>query len=254
MPSTTPYVLFDTGLKMNTRYLTEPVAYFLGEIFAAEEYVVSNGNRYMVAPARYNYGAATPLEIAEHFELVRALAVQVDGHILMKENIKGTSLDSGKNRMKGFSTFFLSESLENMEDLIPTLKVALSDSPWSVQRSFLVGIFDGRSSPDINKKNHDVRMLSLDCISDEVSSFLSEMVEMSGIRYNFNTHRDRVEGGKPRNPQLRIRDVDTFMNLVGLISPRKINLLQQAYSFNYDTVEVCDDSEVLYGLKTIKVR
>lgn len=254
MADTKSYVVFDTGLQMNTKYLTEPVAYFLGEIYAAEEYVVSNGVRYMVAPVRYNYSAATELEIAEHFELVKALARTVNGQTVMRENIVHTSLDSGKNRMPGFSTFFRVKTLEKMNDLIPTLRQALSDSPWNVQRAFLVGIFDGRSSADIDKKTQKVRMLSLDCITDEVSSFLSDMVEESGIRYNYNTHRDRLEGGKPRNPQLRIRDVDEFMRRVGLISPRKIKLLKNAYDHNYSYVEVGDASEVLPGLKTIIVR
>lgn len=253
MPET-GYVVFDTGLQMNTRYLTESVAYFLGEIFAAEEYVVSNGSKYMIAPVRYNFNAATDIEIAEHFDLVKNIARPINGQTVMRDNIIHTSLDSGKNRLPGFSTFFKSLTLENMQDLIPSLRDALYESPCSVQRSFLVGVFDGRSSADINRKTFNVRMLSLDCISDEVSSFLSQMVERSGLRYNYNTHRDRVEGGRARNPQLRIRDVDVFMRKIGLISPRRINLLKTAYSHNYTNVEIQDDSNILPGLKTIFVR
>lgn len=248
------YVVLDTGLKMNTKYLTENVAYFLGGIYASEEQVVASGKKYKIAPVRYNYSAATELEIAEHYELVKEIADPVSGQTVMAENIRGTALDSGKNRMPGFSTFFRVTTLDELVDLIPRLKDALKESPWNVQRSFLVGIFDGRSSADIDKKTHKIRMLSLDCITDEVSSFLSEMIELAGISYNYNTHRDRLEGGRPRNPQLRIRDVDDFMKRVGLISPRRLNLIKQAYEYNFSSVQVFEEYDVLPGLKTIHVR
>lgn len=254
MPDSKTYVVFDSGLMMNTQYLTENVAYFLGGIYASEEQVISSGKKYKIAPVRYNYNAATEMEIAQHYELVKEISNKVNGQTVMAVNIRGTSLDSGKNRMPGFSTFFKTTTLDKLIDLVPSLKEALSNSPWNVQRAFLVGIFDGRSSADIDKRTHKIRMLSLDCITDEISTFLSEMVGMSGISYNYNTHRDRLEGGNPRNPQLRIRDVDDFMSRIGLISPRRINLIKTAYQYNYRIVDVKDDSSVLVGLKTIHVR
>lgn len=254
MATNKSYIVFEPGMAMNTNYLTENVAYFLGGIYASEEQVSVSGKNYKIAPVRYNYNAATEMEIVQHFELVKEIATPVKGQTVMAENIRGTALDTGKNRMPGFSTFFRVTTLNELVDLIPSLREALTSSPWSVQRSFLVGIFDGRSSADIDKKTHKIRMLSLDCITDEVGSFLSEMLEMSNIRYNYNTHRDRLEGGRPRNPQLRIRDVDEFINRVGLISPRRINLIKAAYDYNYSTVLIRDNSDVLPGLKTIYVR
>lgn len=247
------YIAFNPGLAMNTQYLTEQMAYFLGGIYASEEQVISSDGKYKIAPVRYNYNAATDLEIAQHYELVKKIATPINGQTFMAENIRGTALDSGKNRMPGFSTFFKSTTLEELTDLIPNLRAALQQSPWPVQRSFLVGIFDGRSSADIDKKTHKIRMLALDCISDDIGAFLSEMVEMTGIRYNYNTHRDRLEGGRPRNPQLRIRDVEEFISRVGLISPRRVNLLKTAYEYNYKNVEVIEDSTTLLGLKTIRL-
>lgn len=248
------YVVLDTGLHMNTQFLTEKVAYFLGGIYASEEGVQSSGVEYKIAPVRYNYGAATELEIAQHFELVKAIAQPVLGQTIMAENIRGTSLDSGKNRMPGFSTFFRTTTLEKLTDLIPPLRNALENSQWNVQRAFLCGVFDGRSSADINKVNHNIRYLVLDCITDEVGDFLSQMVSMAGIRYNYNRHRDRLEGGKPRNPQLRIADVDSFIFRVGLISPRRINLLKEAYNFTHNMVQVIECNEILPGLKIIDAR
>lgn len=254
MTTSREYVAFDSGLNMNTRYLTEQVAYFLGGIYASEEQVIASGIRYKVDPVRYNYNAATEMEIAQHYELVRDIAVQVNGQTVMVENIRGTALDSGKNRMPGFATFFRSTTLIDLVDLIPSLKTALYDSPWSVKRAFLVGAFDGRSSADINKKNYSIRYLSLDCITDAAASFLSETVEMCGFDYNYNTSRERKEGGRPRNPQLRIKDVDTFMDKIGLISPRRVNLLKNAYEHTHNAVLIRDNSDVLPGLKTISVR
>lgn len=254
MTASREYVAFDSGLSMNTRYLTEQVAYFLGGIYASEEQVISSGVRYKVDPVRYNYNAATEMEIAQHYELVRDISVQVNGQTVMVENIRGTALDSGKNRMPGFATFFKATTLIDLVDLIPSLRAALYDSPWSVQRSFLVGVFDGRSSADINRQNYNIRYLSLDCITDEAGAFLSEAVEMCGLSYNYNRSRDRKEGGRPRNPQLRIKDVDMFMDKIGLISPRRINLLKNAYEHTHRSVLLRDNSDVLPGLKTISVR
>lgn len=254
MTTTIDYVTFDSGLNMKTRYLTEQVAYFLGGIYASEEQVIASGVKYRVDPVRYNYGAASKMEIVEHYELVRDISVQVNGETVMFENIRGTALDSGKNRMPGFATFFKSTSKKHLVDLIPSLRSALYESPWNVQRSFLVGVFDGRSSADINRKNHNIRYLSLDCITNEAGSFLSEIVEICGLKYNYNTYRERKEGGRPRNPQLRIKDVDMFMDKIGLISPRRINLLKSAYEHTHSDVHIRDNSDVLAGLKTISVR
>lgn len=65
------YVAFNPGLIMKTHYLTEPMAYFLGGIYASEEQVISSDGKYKIAPVRYNYNAATNLEIAQHYELVK---------------------------------------------------------------------------------------------------------------------------------------------------------------------------------------
>ena len=245
------YVEFDSGLEMESRFLTENVAYFLGGIFASEEEVETRDGHFRIAPVRYNYQAASEMEITKHFEYIKEIADQVKGTIVTADNIKGTRLDSGKNKMPGFSTFFKVRREYGLIELIPPLKQALLASPWSVHRAFLVGMFDGRSSPDIDRKTNNIRYLVLDCISDEVGAFLDDMVEAARFQHNYNTHRDRVEGGRPRNPQLRIKDVEKFMERVGLISPRRLNLLRTAYMSKYYSVELHDESAVLPGLKTL---
>ena len=132
MPESQGYVVFDSGLMMNTQYLTESVAYFLGGIFASEEEVTSSGTNYKIAPVRYNYSAATEMEIVQHYELVKEISNKVNGQTVMAENIRGTSLDSGKNRMPGFSTFFKVTTLNNLLDLVPSLEDALKNSTWTL--------------------------------------------------------------------------------------------------------------------------
>ena len=44
------------------------------------------------------------------------------------------------------------------------------------------------------------------------------------------------------------------MSKVGLISPRRVNLLKSAYEHNYSHVEIIEDSATLLGLKTIYLR
>lgn len=245
------YVSFDSGLLMDTKYLTESVAYFLGGIYASEEEVRNGVQSYKIAPVRYNYKAASPTEIATHYEYVREISDSVNGRTIMADNLRGTPLDSGKNRMPGFSTLFQVTTLDNLVASIPAVRTALLASPWSVQRCFLVGMFDGRGSADINRKTHAVRYLVLDCISDDVGTFLSEMVDHAGFHYNYNCHRDRIEGGRPRNPQLRIKDVERFMQAVGLISPRRVNLLKGAYESVYASVTVQPADEVLPHLQVL---
>jgi hypothetical protein len=245
------YVNFDSGLVMKTKYLTEPVAYFLGGIYVSQEEIHTRDSNFRIAPVRYNYGAASELEVASHYEYVKRAGSLVNGETIMSKNIRGTVLDTGKNKMNGFSTFFKVSTLDDLEAFIPTLKKGLQASSWDVRRCFLCGIYDGRGSADINKQNHNVRMLSVDCISVEIGDFLAEMLDDAGLQPNYNMHRDRLEGGNPRKNQLRIRDVDVFVQKVGLISPRRINILKQAYQFTYRKVDVIQNDDVLPGLKTL---
>ena len=205
------YVVYDAKINTGTRYLTEDVAYFLGGIYAADEKVVSNGKTYWAAPVRYNPTYSTQRETAEHFDYVSTIAAKVNGYTVMKDNIKGTSLDSGKNRLPGFSTFFESTGLLDLIPEIPDLKTALFASSQDVQKAFIIGVIDGRGTPDASAAKQVIRYLSLDCPNNDIGSFLAEVMEHYGLEVNYNTARDRLEGGNPRKPQLRIKDVEYYM-------------------------------------------
>ena len=125
---------------------------------------------------------------------------------LMAENIRGTSLNSGKFRLPGFGTYFRDTGLLELNNAIDGLKAALFQSPWSVQQAFMVGVFDGRGSIDIDKESKVIRYIVLDCPTPVIGSFLYDFFTSKGFSCNYNTARERVEGGAPRKSQLRIKN------------------------------------------------
>nr|DAZ45338.1 MAG TPA: LAGLIDADG-like domain [Caudoviricetes sp.] len=246
------YIVYDSKIKTGTKYLTEEVAYFLGGIYAADESVMSNGKTYWAAPVRYNPTYSTTTETAEHFDFVSTISSKVNGYTVMKDNIKGTSLDSGKNRLPGFSTFFESTGLTDLLVEIPNLKTALFASSKEVKKAFIIGVIDGRGTPDVSAAKKIIRYLSLDCPNNTIGSFLSDVMTNYGLDINYNTARDRLEGGKPRKPQLRIKNVEYYMEHLGYISPAKVRKLKDVYDAKYGHSSITNDSSFLAGLKYLK--
>lgn len=246
------YVVYDSKINTGTKYLTEEVAYFLGGIYAADEKVVSNGKIYWAAPVRYNPTYSTTAETAEHFDFVSTISAKVNGYTVMKDNIKGTSLDSGKNRLPGFSTFFESTGLTDLLTEIPNLQTALISSSKDVRKAFIIGVIDGRGTPDASVPKQVIRYLSLDCPNNNIGSFLSGVMTNYGLDVNYNTARDRLEGGNPRKPQLRIKNVEYYMENLGYISPAKVRKLKQVYDVKYGHSTIQYDNAFLTGLKYLK--
>lgn len=247
-----PYQVYDAGIDTGTAYLTESVAYFLGGIYAANETVVTDNNRYWAAPVRYNPQYSLATETAEHFDFVSSISANVNGYTVMKENIKGTSLDSGKNRLPGFSTFFRATTLSALEPEIPNIKEKLYGSSRDVQKAFIIGVIDGRGTPDVSVVNGILRYLSVDCPNNDIGSFLKEVMIHYGIDVNYNTARDRLEGGNPRKPQLRVKNVEWYMANVGYISPAKFRKLSEVYRVKFGRANVSNDYGFLMGLKYLR--
>jgi len=248
MPS---YLIYDAGIKTGTNYLTTEVAYFLGGIYAADEKVTNITTLYWAAPVRYNPQYSSVAQIAEHFDYVSIISSNVSGYTVMKDNIMGTSLDSGKNRLPGFSTFFESTGLTDLVAEIPILKPALLSSPLEVKMAFILGVIDGRGTPDINMSKGIIRYLSLDCPNDDIGHFLKEVFLDYGLDCNYNTARDRLEGGKPRKSQLRIKNVEFYMEQVGYISPVKFGKMKDVYTVKFGRSNVISGNAFLAGLKRL---
>lgn len=243
------YQVYNAGIDTGTNYLTKEVAYFLGGIYAADEKVISRGKTYWAAPVRYNPTYSTQSETAEHFDFVTAISARVKGYTVMKDNIKGTTLDSGKNRLPGFSTFFESTGLTDLLAEIPNFKNALFLSEQEVKKAFIIGVIDGRGTPDASVDKQVIRYLSLDCPNNDIGSFLSEVMTNYGLEVNYNTARDRLEGGNPRKPQLRIKDVEYYLENIGYISPAKLRKLADVYRAKYGRATITRDDAFLPGLK-----
>lgn len=224
----------------------------MGGIYAADERVGNNGAIYWAAPVRYNPNYSTQAETAEHFDFVRTISARVKGYTVMKDNIKGTALDSGKNRLPGFSTFFKSTGLTDLVGEIPNLKSALSHSDAEVRKAFIIGVIDGRGTPDASAEKQAIRYLSLDCPSIEIGSFLSEVMTDFGLDINYNTARDRLEGGRPRKHQLRIKNVEYYLGNIGYISPAKLRKLADVYRVKYGGATIIRDDAFLPGLKYMR--
>ncbi|MDE6784762.1 MAG: hypothetical protein K2J26_05255 [Ruminococcus sp.] len=242
--------IYNAGIRTSTRYLTPELAYFLGGIYAADESVTTEDKLYWAAPVRHNSKYATSTQITEHFDYVSEISGKVGGYIQMKESIIGTALDSGKNKtLLGFSTFFESTGLTDLCTEIPNLKTVLFNSDKEVKTAFILGVIDGRGTPDINKKNGGIRYISLDCPNNDIGNFLFEVFKNSGLDCNYNTARDRKEGGRPRRPQLRIKSIEYYMKNFGYISPCKFGKIKAEYQLIHGSANEIDGSSLLSGLK-----
>lgn len=251
---TIPYVQYDTGVGFGTSYLTENAAFILGGMFASDEAITINNTRYQIAPFRYNYSFATNQEITEHFEKIQRIIKPFNhnAQIIMAENIRGKPLDTGKNRMPGFSVFVPTRN-NSLADIIPDLKYALSNSNKNVRRSFFAGIFDGRGSIDRNKTNSSVRYISVDCPNPDLGSFLYDVLTENNVSCNYNTARDRLAGGKPRNNQLRVKSAEQFLSEVGFISPKKNNIIANLLRKSGKKYRVYQEVKVIPELITFDI-
>lgn len=244
------YIPYDSGLNINTQYLTKEVAFFLGGIYSAAEKGTSNGKTYWSSPVRYNFQYATEEQIASHYDSIKTIASLVNGNTVMSALIKGSPLDSGKNsRLPGFCTFFEATTLLDLIAEIPNLETALLGSPKDVQKAFILGVMDGRGTPDISIPKRLMRYLTLDCPDSRLGVFFTRIFNNYGFSINYNTSRDRLEGGRPREQQFRIKDIEFYMENIGYISPTRYKKLADVYDSIYGTHTEIDGSSFLPGLK-----
>lgn len=245
------YQPLNIDIEMGTKYLTNESAYFLGGILAANESVQVDDRMYWIAPVRHNNNYLTNEELEVHFENIQILSNKLSSKTLMAQKIRQNKLDSGKfNRSVGFGTFFESKTGKRLEDLIPFIKDALLNSSDEVKRCFIVGMFDGRGSFDINKQTGAIRYIVLDCENPTIGDFLCEILDDYGITYNYNTARDRLGGGAPRKDQLRIPGSEKYLEKFGFISQKKFEVGISCYDIS-NTYIVKNEDGILNGLKRL---
>lgn len=241
-------VNLDIDVDLGTKYLTNISAYFLGAIFASNEYVEKDGIRYIVAPARYNKPSITNIDFENHYYAIKNLAGELKKSTLLSEHIIANNLNTGKfnKRMYGFGTFFECSKELNLEQKTNQVISALIDSNKIIHRCFLVGMFDGRGYYD----THTGYMV-FDSANDNLSDFLCTIIRSYGLQCNYNPEREREnKGSKSRAPQIRINKREKFQENIGFISPQRI----KKYFGLYDTnlYEIIEENDILQGLKVIR--
>ncbi len=245
-------VNLDIDIDLGTKYLTNISAYFLGAIFASDEFVIKDGRKFWVAPVRHNKNMVSNIDIEQHYNNIRTLARDINKTTIMAELINSNGLNTGKftSRMVGFGTFFESSINLQLEDLIESVRAALFSSTKLIQQCFLIGMFDGRGYFDINSENAKVRYVAIDCANPNLGNFLCEVISNYGMEYNYNESRERKEGGRPRKNQVRIKGAEKFQENIGFISSQKINQVYNLYDKNLYEIRNVDD--ILIGLKQIR--
>lgn len=87
-----------------------------------------------------------------------------------------------------------------------------------------------------------------------IRNLLNDFMKNNGFPCNYNTARDRLEGGEPRKPQLRIKNDEDYMKQIGFISPKRFSLISNAYTYTHHEVITINADEILPGLKCVSMR
>lgn len=224
-------------------------AYFLGAILSANEPQNDNGKVVWLAPYRHNFvGYANDINIQEHIDFIKTLIKRANGKILSRSTLVYKHwFPSNK---QGFAVAFESPLGTTIDDIISGVDRIIDIADESVVRCFVVGAFDGRSSIDHNKKENKIRYLSLDCNSSNVANLLNKALMRLGFsENNYNTSRDRVEGGLPRKNQFRISSEDAlqFIRKIGMICSSRFEQFKDIFTHLYE----CHEYSLLNGLKTL---
>lgn len=243
------YIRLDVPVSFNVKEFNPINAYFLGAILSANEPRSDNGKVIWLAPYRHNFGGyANEINIQEHIDIIKTLIKRADGKILSR------SLLVQKNwfpaNKQGFGVAFESPAGTKIDDIISSLSPIIDIADESVVRCFVVGAFDGRSSVDHDKKENKIRYLSLDCNNAGVANLLNKSLARLGFgENNYNTSRDRVEGGAPRKNQFRISSEDAllFIEKIGMICPSRFGQFKDIFPDLYE----CHNYDLLNGLKTL---
>jgi len=230
--------LLSVGLDLGTKVLEERAAYVLGLIMANERFNVNN-KVYWQASIRHNPKQVEDIDLQAHLKSIQNICsvLGIDNNFQLIEyykqrNINIEKYSAGKRGIIGA----IQETSKGytITDLINDIKEALLLSKPPIRQAFLVGVFDGRSSYDKTAK-----FISLDCDSDEIAKFLSEILKSLEIPYNMNLSRDRKSGGKPRKSQLRIKNL-IFLERIGYISPFRFNKAVSAIDRYYQVENLID--------------
>jgi len=252
------YQPINIPIALGKQILTPECAYFLGAILSANESFVYEGKRYWLAPVRHNPKKDIDItqEINEHMQFLQQMIGRANGRIYTKNDLHKNNWFGATNIMNafksklGFTTIFESDESTTIDAFFDDATMAIDNSSPTIVQAFIVGAFDGRSTPDQNMKTNQIRYLTLDCQHQGVASYLRTLLEKYGIDTNYNKSRERIEGGEPRKHQLRIngRNIPLFMEKIGIVSPNKFEQIRSTLD---SALNIHVENNILWGLKTL---
>jgi hypothetical protein len=248
------YKMIETGLDLGTKFLTEETAYFLGLLIADERENIG-GTTYWSAPIRHNPKQVSAEDMERHYSLVRTMSKVIHKNdmthltdFLKNQGVKLKKYNAGKT---GIVTLF-AEKLSNytIDDFVSDISEPLFTSSKDVQRSFIVGIFDGRGSDDGSS------LIAVD-FDDAVMNIVLSCLKNLGIEPNINDGKESRKrenpGATPRKKQIRIKRI-TYLTKIGYISVERFNKSfanlqkKKAYANRFRVKEI---NKPLPGLKVI---
>lgn len=205
----------------NILHSTTEDSYLLG-LMCANEQTTMNGDTYWLMPIRHNPNHYTLPELETH--LLSLKQIYNDFELLSHWTSLGYNFHKyniGKNGIVGLAYNQNISSIDELSNHIDDFFLANTSN--SYKRSFLVGIFDGRSSFDL-----DTGYLVLDItgLPDPIINKINNFLSVFGITTNFNdgiNARKRNNGYLPRQPQLRVKNSEIFFKEIGLISEIRLN-------------------------------
>ena len=231
------------GLLENGNF-TNISAYFLGAILSGDESyrLYGSKNKIWLAVVKHNVGYCSPNQLQQHHDALATMAGRVQAKVFTKKQLVDRNWFT-PNKI-GFAVGFESDDNVTAETVISFAKEILPSLSSAERECLLLGAFDGRCSIDVNKTTGDIRYLVLDCGNNQAMDFFCSMLDKLYVKYNCNYARDRLEGGLPRKPQLRIAasSVGIYAQRIGFISTARTEILARAMGSLY---EIVDDSDTL---------
>lgn len=225
-------------------------AYFLGAILAGDESyrLYSTEKRVWLAVVKHNIGYCTTEQLDAHMQALSKLASTTKGRVYSKSEL--TSRNWFTPNKQGFAIGFESDNAVTSDSICDYAEACIPKLSAEEKLCIIRGAFDGRSSIDVNKATNDLRYIVLDCGNDRAMDILAKLLHEIGIKYNCNYARERLEGGEPRKPQLRVAAASgmLFARKVGYISSARMRILQSVLGRNYEQQETND---ILNGLKLL---
>ena len=193
--------------------LNRGLAYTLGLIYPLYKEKKVKGKEYILGAVNHNSGKVTQDELNEHFKEVYDLLDTSMGDDAPQLSSNRT-VDYVLTPKQGFTVLIEKTGVDTDKCLsILTQKVnEVKNSSKEIQKEFITGCFDGRSSWDTT-----AHFLSIDVDRDyQRQDLIVDIITNSGININVN----RRDKDHKKNDQIRIKgvSVNDFMRRIGLYS------------------------------------